>query len=124
MVYYMNLDLKNQFVEDLDNIYRTHLIYRTIVVCDKDIVDYKELLENKDFSVYVVNTVSNINYDTLDHRIILVNNKILEDFLNSIIANDIDNFYTYISFTYDNTSMKETIVKKYHNVCDIVNNIL
>jgi|UniRef100_A0A6C0CFN1 hypothetical protein len=120
----MNLDLKNQFVEDLDNIYRTHLIYRTIVVCDKDIVDYKELLENKDFSVYVVNTVSNINYDTLDHRIILVNNKILEDFLNSIIANDIDNFYTYISFTYDNTSMKEAIVKKYHNVCDIVNNIL
>jgi hypothetical protein len=120
----MNLDLKNQFVEDLDNIYRTHLIYRTIVVCDKDIVDYKELLENKDFSVYVVNTVSNINYDTLDQRIILVNNKILEDFLNSIIANDIDNFYTYISFTYDNTSMKEAIVKKYHNVRDIVKNIL
>ena len=120
----MNLDLKNQFVEDLDNIYRTHLIYRTIVVCDKDIVDYKELLENKDFSVYVVNTVSNINYDTLDHRIILVNNKIIEDFLNSIIANDIDNFYTYILFTYDNTSMKEAIVKKYHNVRDIVKNIL
>jgi hypothetical protein len=120
----MNLDLKNQFVEDLDNIYRTHLIYRTIVVCDKDIGEYKELLENKDFSVYVVNTVSNINYDTLDQRIILVNNKILEDFLNSIIANDIDNFYTYISFTYDNTSMKEAIVKKYHNVRDIVKNIL
>jgi hypothetical protein len=120
----MNLDLKNQFVEDLDNIYRTHLIYRTIVVCDKDIGEYKELLENKDFSVYVVNTVSNINYDTLDQRIILVNNKILEDFLNSIIANDIDNFYTYISFTYDNTSMKEVIVKKYHNVRDIVKNIL
>jgi hypothetical protein len=53
-----------------------------------------------------------------------VNNKILEDFLNSIIANDLDNFYTYISFTYDNTSMKEAIVKKYHNVPDIVKNIL
>ena len=119
----MNLDLKNQFVEDLDNIYRTHLIYRTIVVCN-NIADYKGLLENKDFSVYVVNLVSNINYDTLDHRIILVNNKILEDFLNNIIANNINDFYTYISFTYDNTSMKEAIINKYHNVCDIVNNII
>jgi hypothetical protein len=120
----MKLDLKNQFIEKLENIYKTHLIYRTIVVCDKDIGEYKELLENKDFSVYVVNTVSNINYDTLDHRIILVNNKILEDFLNSIIANDLDNFYTYISFTYDNTSMKEAIVKKYHNFRNIVSSIL
>ena len=31
--YIMKLDLKNQFVEELDNIYKTHLIYRTIVVC-------------------------------------------------------------------------------------------
>lgn len=120
----MNLDLKNQFVEDLDNIYRTHLIYRTIVVCDEDTVDYKRLLENKDFSVYVVDEVSNINYDTLDHRIILVNNRILEDFLNNIIANNIDNFYTYITFTYDNTGMKVAIIKKYHNNRDIVNTIL
>jgi hypothetical protein len=120
----MNLDFKNQFVEDLDDIYKTHLIYRTIVVCDDDIEDYKMLLENKDFSVYVVKAVSNINYDTLDHRIILVNNKMVEDFLNNIIANNIDNFYTYITFTYDNSSMKDTIAKKYYNVGNIVNCIL
>jgi hypothetical protein len=122
----MILDLKKHFVEDLDNIYRTHLIYRTIVVCGDNLADYKVLLENKDFSVYVVKAISNINinYDTLDHRIILVNNEMVEDFLNSIIANDIDNFYTYITFTFDNTSMKDTIIKKYHNVRNIVSSIL
>jgi hypothetical protein len=120
----MILDFKNQFVEDLDNIYKIHLIYRTIVVCDDNLADYKELLENKDFSVYVVKAVSNINYDTLDHRIILVNNEMVEDFLNNIIANNIDNFYTYITFTYDNISMKDTIIKKYHNVRNIVSSIL
>lgn len=120
----MNLDFKNQFVEDLDNIYKTHLIYRTIVVCDDDIADYKRLLENKDFSVYVVDAVSNINYDTLDHRIILVNNNIIEDFLNNIIANNINDFYTFIAFTYDNSGMKETILNKYHNNLDIADSIL
>lgn len=120
----MNLDLKNQFVEDLDNIYKTHLIYRTIVVCDDDIADYKRLLEKKDFSVYVVDAVSNINYDTLDHRIILVNNNIIEDFLNNIIANNINDFYTFIAFTYDNSCMKETILNKYHNNIDIADSIL
>jgi hypothetical protein len=120
----MKLDLKNQFVEELDNIYKTHLIYRTIVVCNDDILEYKDLLENKEFSVYVVNSISNINYDTLDHRIILIKNNLIEDFLNNIIINNINNFYTFIKFTYDNDTIKDTICKKYNNNQDIINNII
>jgi hypothetical protein len=120
----MKLDLKNQFVEKLDNIYKTHLIYRTIVVCNDDISEYKDLLENKDFSVYTVNTVSNINYDSLDCRIILIKYDIIEDFLNNIISNNINNFYTYITFTEDNVNIKEEIINKYHNNYDIINNII
>jgi hypothetical protein len=120
----MKLDLKNQFVEKLDNIYKTHLIYRTIVVCNDDILEYKNLLENKDFSVYIVNTVSNINYDALDYRIILIKYDIIEDFLNNIISNNINNFYTYITFTEDNDNIKNEIIKKYNNNYDIVNNII
>jgi hypothetical protein len=120
----MNLDFKNQFVEDLDDIYKTHLIYRTIVVCNDDILEYKNLLENKDFSVYIVNTVSNINYDALDYRIILIKYDIIEDFLNNIISNNINNFYTYITFTEDNDNIKNEIIKKYNNNYDIVNNII
>jgi hypothetical protein len=120
----MKLDLINQFVEKLDNIYKTHLIYRTIVVCNDDILEYKNLLENKDFSVYIVNTVSNINYDALDYRIILIKYDIIEDFLKNIISNNINNFYTYITFTEDNDNIKNEIIKKYNNNYDIVNNII
>ena len=120
----MKLDLKNQFVEELDNIYKTHLIYRTIVVCKDDISEYKSLLENKEFSVYVVNTIDNINYDALDYRIILINHDIFDDFLNYIISNNISNFYTYITFTYDNDTIKDAISKKYNNYYDIIKNII
>jgi hypothetical protein len=111
----MKLDLKNQFVEELDNIYKTQLIYRTIVVCNDDLVEYKRLLEMKDFSVYVVDAdaLTNINYDALDYRVILIKHTLFEEFLNNIILNNITDFYTYIAFTYDNDTFKEEIYKKY-----------
>jgi hypothetical protein len=121
----MRLDIKDQFVEELDDIYKTHLIYRTIVVCSNDDIDeYKVLLENKEFSVYVVDTIKNINYDALDHRILLIKCDLIEEFLNDIIENNISDFYTYIAFTYDNVNIKEMISKKYHNNYDIINNII
>jgi hypothetical protein len=111
----MKLDLKNQFVEELDNIYKTQLIYRTIVVCNDDLAEYKRLLEMKDFSVYVVDAEAllNINYDALDYRVILIKHTLFEEFLNNIIQNNITDFYTYIAFTYDNETFKEAIYKKY-----------
>jgi|UniRef100_A0A6C0I9J9 hypothetical protein len=122
----MKLDLKNQFVEELDNIYKTKLIYRTIVVCNDDIEEYKRLLENKDFSVYVVDVdaIATINYDALDHRVILIKHSLFEAFLNNIIRNNITDFYTYIAFTYDNETIKETIYKKYNNCSEIISNII
>jgi hypothetical protein len=122
----MKLDLKNQFVEELDNIYKTKLIYRTIVVCNDDIEEYKRLLENKDFSVYVVDVdaIATINYDALDHRVILIKHSLFEAFLNNIIRNNITDFYTYIAFTYDNETFKEVIYKKYNNCSEIISNII
>jgi hypothetical protein len=122
----MKLDLKNQFVEELDNIYKTKLIYRTIVVCNDDIEEYKRLLEKKDFSVYVVDidAIANINYDALDHRVILIKHSLFEEFLNNIISNNITDFYTYIAFTYDNETFKETIYKKYNKCSEIISNII
>ena len=122
----MKFDLKNQFVEELDNIYKTQLVYRTIVVCNDDIEEYKRLLEKKDFSVYVVevDAIATINYDTLDYRIILIKHSFFEEFLNNIISNNNTDFYTYIAFTYDNETFKEAIYKKYNNYSDIISNII
>lgn len=122
----MKLDLKNQFVEELDNIYKTQLVYRTIVVCNDDIEEYKRLLEKKDFSVYMVevDAIANINYDALDHRVILIKHSLFEEFLNNIISNNNTDFYTYIAFTYDNEGLKEAIYKKYNKCYDIISNII
>ena len=100
------------------------MIYRTIVVCKDDIADYKKLLEERDFSVYVVNTIATINYDALDYRVILINHNIFEEFLNYIISNNVSNFYTYITFTYDNYIIKEAVSKKYFDNYEIINNII
>ena len=122
----MKFDLKNQFVEELDNIYKTQLVYRTIVVCNDDIEEYKRLLEKKDFSVYVVevDAIATINYDTLDYRVILIKHSLFEEFLNNIISNNNTDFYTYIVFTYDNEGLKEEIYKKYNKCYDIISNII
>ena len=122
----MKFDLKNQFVEELDNIYKTQLVYRTIVVCNDDIEEYKRLLEKKDFSVYVVDVdaIATINYDALDYRVILIKHTLFEEFLNNIISNNNTDFYTYIAFTYDNETFKEAIYKKYNNYSDIISNII
>ena len=120
----MILDLKNNFVNELENIYRTHLIYRTIVVCNEDLIEYKKLLEDKEFSVYIINKISNINYDTLDYRILLIKSELFEDFLSNIIANKMNNFYTFIKFTNENDNIKKCISKKYNDNCEIMNNII
>jgi hypothetical protein len=120
----MKLDFKNDFVDELEKLYRTHLIYRTIVVCNDDLKEYKKLLEDKEFSVYVIDSISNINYDTLDYRILLIKSDLFEDFLSNIISNKINNFYTFIKFTYENDVIKEQISIKYNNNYEIMNNII
>ena len=79
----MKLDFKNNFVDELEKLYRTHLIYRTIVVCNDDLIEYKKLLEDKEFSVYIIDGITNINYDTLDYRILLIKSDLFEDFLSN-----------------------------------------
>lgn len=102
------------FVDKLNALYNTHLIYRTIVVCDGDICEYKRLLEKNEFSVYVVDAVdtdtdTSVNYDTLDCRVILINSKRIESFLKNTM--NMNTFYTFITFTNDNDSAKEALMK-------------
>ena len=122
----MDIDFKIKFVEELDNIYKTNLIYRTIVVCNDDVLEYNNLLETKDFSVYLVDNPSNndINYDDLDSRIILINFNILEDFLNNIIDLKLYNFYTFITFTPNAENIKDFVLTKYYNYPEIIDNII
>lgn len=99
------------FIDKLNALYNTHLIYRTIVVCDGDICEYKRLLEKNDFSVYVVDSESDtyVSYDTLDCRVILIDSKRIEIFLKNTM--NMNTFYTFITFTNDNNDVKEALLK-------------
>lgn len=99
------------FIDKLNALYNTHLIYRTIVVCDGDICEYKLLLEKNDFSVYVVDSESDtyVSYDTLDCRVILIDSKRIEIFLKNTM--NMNTFYTFITFTNDNDDVKEALLK-------------
>ena len=101
------------FVDKLNALYNTHLIYRTIVVCDGDVCEYKRRLEKNEFSVYVVDaadTDTSINYDALDCRVILIDSKRIESFLKNTM--NMNTFYTFITFTNDNDSAKEALMKQ------------
>lgn len=102
------------------------LIYRTIIVCNDDILEYKKLLETKDLSIYLVNTPANIdiNYDDLDCRIILININILDEFFNNITSKKLYNFYTIIAFVPETVYMKESVYKNYCNYPEITYNII
>jgi len=108
-----------EFVDKLDMIYKTHLIYRTIVVCDRDICEYKRLLELRDFSVYVVSDIDYEALDALDCRVILIESKRIEGFLDTIISKKMNDFYTFITFTNDNDDAKASITN-----IDVINTII
>lgn len=113
-----------EFVDKLEAMYSTHLIYRTIVVCDGDICEYKRLLEQRDFSVYVMDSETGYE-DALDCRVILIESKRIEGFLNTLISsNKIDNFYTFITFTNDNDDTKDAITTKYYDNRDIMDSVI
>lgn len=101
------------FVDKLNALYNTHLIYRTIVVCDGDVCEYKRRLEKNEFSVYVVDvadTDASINYDALDCRVILIDSKQIESFLKNTM--NMNAFYTFITFTNENDNAKEALMKQ------------
>lgn len=99
------------FVDKLNALYNTHLIYRTIVVCDGDVCEYKRRLEKNEFSVYVVDAAdASINYDALDCRVILIDSKQIESFLKNTM--NMNAFYTFITFTNENDNAKEALMKQ------------
>jgi hypothetical protein len=72
----------SDFVNRLEEVYKNQLIYRTLIVYGnkKNVSIYKHILEDNNNSVYVVND-KELNYDKLDYRILMVNEKKLKKFV-------------------------------------------
>jgi hypothetical protein len=87
----------NEFVSDIDELYQTELIYRMILVYNKNLNTYIEILRDNNNSVYVVKDGEEVcDYSKLDYRILMVK----DTKYNSFIKNNVNSyFYNYILFT-------------------------
>ena len=86
----------SDFVNKLEEVYKNQLIYRTLVVYgnENNVCIYKYMLEQNNNSVYVVND-RKIDYDKLDHRILMVNDNKFKDF----VQKNGNNFYNLVMYT-------------------------
>jgi len=64
----------NEFVSDIEELYQTELIYRMIIVYNKNLNTYIEFLRDNNNSVYVVKDEDDevCDYSKLDYRILMV----------------------------------------------------
>lgn len=86
----------SDFVNKLEEVYKNQLIYRTLIVYgnEKYVYIYKYMLEQNNNSVYVVNN-KKVNYDKLDSRILMVNDKRFKKF----VEKNGSDFYNLVVYT-------------------------
>lgn len=87
-----DIDIYNNFIDKIENINKTYLIYRMIIVYKNNAELYKFNLENYDNSVYIVKNLD-IDFDKLDYRILMVHENDMQK-----IA-DKGYYYNLITFT-------------------------
>jgi len=112
------VDTEN-FIINLENIYGLHSIYRTIIVCKDNIDFYEELLDKKNYSVYKIYNFEDIDYDSLDKRVFLINEDFFINFIKEINIKYKKMFYNLVTFT--PYCDKNNIIKEYKdlvNHCD------
>jgi len=76
-----DIDIYNNFIDKIENINKTYLIYRMIIVYKNNVELYKFSLENYDNSVYIVNNLD-IDFDKLDYRILMVHENDIQKIAN------------------------------------------
>ena len=107
------------FVNDMENIYQTHSIYRGIVVTDINKEnEYKELLEYHTHTVSVIDTVDDVDYEAIDSRVLLMDYHIFRVFANRVLRNAVKGTsYNFIGITYDIANeIKEELIDEYHKL--------
>lgn len=61
----------HEILNKLEELYSNNLVYRTIIVC-KNIEHHRNILNTNNYDTYVIDKYENINYDSLDTRIFLI----------------------------------------------------
>jgi hypothetical protein len=89
-----------------DNIFNTELIYRSIIIANnkRDCIRLKNLMERKDYSVYIIDSISTtVNYNNIDNRIVLTTIEQFRNFIDHIdnINGICNSSYNFIAFSFN-----------------------
>jgi hypothetical protein len=89
-----------------DNVFNTELIYRSIIITNnqRDCIRLKNLMERKDYSVFMIDSVSTtMNYNDIDNRIVLTTIEQFRDFIDHIdnINGICNSSYNFIAFSFN-----------------------
>lgn len=97
----------SKFIKHIEeHIFKKELIYRTIIVM-KDIdscFSIKNKLEKNDYSVLLIDEVSNINYNVIYQRIVIIPCDLFEKFILYLDEHNngiLNSSYNFIAFDYD-----------------------
>ena len=96
-----------KFLEHIeDNVFNTELIYRSIIIANnqRDCVRLKNLMERKDYSVFIIDSIStNIDYNNIDNRIVLATIEQFRDFIDHLdsINGICNSTYNFIAFSFN-----------------------
>jgi hypothetical protein len=105
------------FINDMEGVYQTHSIYRGIVATNLNREEeYKELLEKNTHTVCIIHTVDDIDYETLDSRVLVMDYLIFKEFVKKVLYNK-DTSYNFIGIAYDiDNEIKDELIAFYNNV--------
>jgi len=112
-----DISLCQDLLYDIETIYSTHSIYRTIIICNENIDLYIDFFKKKDFNVHIIDKYEYINYDLIDKRIFIIKEDIFISFIKEINNNhkykDII-FYNLLAFAKE--CNKEKLLMEYKKI--------
>lgn len=105
-----------EILKKLEELYANNLVYRTIIVC-KNTEYYKYILNTNNYDAYVIDKYENINYDSLDIRIFLIDAANFIKFITDYNNNNNNDMYFYnaVIFNQDDSYDKE-IINEYNKI--------
>ncbi len=105
------------FINDMENIYQSHSIYRGVVATDVNKEEeYKELLESHTHTARIIHTIDDIDYEGLDSRVLIMDYLIFREFIKKVLYNK-DTSYNFIGITYDiDNDIKDELIAFYRDV--------
>lgn len=107
----------------LDELYTSHLVYRTIIVCD-DTDIYKYILNRSNYEVFILNKFSDeINYDELDIRIFIIKTCDFLQFIRDYNKKKLDICF-YNSIIFDSEEDKNIELKKLYQTISMNNTLI